>query len=1492
MAAQPDNDSKSPPVYDPDQAMLQLLQTACPDLSSRPSQASQFSQPSQPVQPSQPSQPSQSPQPLHASPNHAPPNTHTNNTWNHRSPAAFDPPATRDSTQDDFQNNHRRPQREVVPGLPRTQTLKRQISERREHLIPVEMLPEERRALSSELKTPLSLLTSRDAANSFATPSAVDSTYDNISDLAFSQSSSPRLLEELEEDEDEPQDFDDDDEEPRRKAPLCLPAPTLVPGVTLIPGTNLPDTTNMSREEINALIQNELENVWILNLSMHFRDGSGRDKFFLTYRERETVWRRVTISLDYRGAPHDSLEGELGNIKLQRDKNAKIYEALRESLPDIHFYDTTTNLALKTSEDRLHVHVVEDANEKIDYPRVELLKHLNCPMFKEGDLVFDSHMSGFVFKVRVGGEVLVKKEVPGAEVVEEFLYEIHALHSLQDSNHVIGLRGLVTDEDEDIVKALLIDWCPNGNLMDRIYDDCKTTYLGIPWRKRERWARQIIHGVADLHESGFVQGDLTLNNVVLDDDENARIIDVNRRGCPVGWEPPEAKPLLDTNQRLSLYIGVKSDLFQLGMVLWALAMEEDEPEIQGRPLLLGPEVNVPDWYRQITEICLSHDPRSRIMASQLLTMIPDQAFAPAYSRIASRPAIEDRQSPHELPGESASTAAPNSETKSEQLFFPQRGRSPPSPMPSDSSRQQKPRRAANMPVAASYDDMTAKAKRYLEASRNRNSMPTPESENLSHQKQQKQRQEGKHQTLEQHEHRQHYQQRHQQQQQQQKPNQVQPQQYQLQQQQHHDEPETPQPQQQQHNHEPEKPPQPQQQQHYREPEKPQPQQQQHCHEPEKPQTQQQQQQQHHHQHVQPKQPTDDLGDHLPQLPYQKQSEPAPLERQKHQSPQQQSQNRQTQPQPRLEKQYLEQQQPEQQQPEQQQPEQHQLHSHVAHYQKNDHRQSQPGRQQLEQYQAQQQPQDLQHPYHEQYYPYQHQQPPNLAVARSHDTENSFLDDASKASATPPGSFVAMPPPKQDTTRKQLTPPKQPTPPEKPPTYLDVDSGISMWSPSEETVAFSSSTSPPQELVKKINEELFQDLERNGAARSALQAIFGRDDKECGPISHPTTQWHDGSALPHFPKQQPDIAFDVPHSKAELEHTSISQRSMAQTEKDGHQFPPPSNQRVDDVFRPQNTPPAYYTSIPHQFTAEFEERDFAGSNWAMQLDRTSSNPPANAKIETGPTFRQFTTEWADDAVNIPQTIPQRAEQISHLPETITHLGSNVSALRQAASHWGEHTSVNSQITPKRADETTQAEKNLSITSQFMPQHIDETTYIPHTTLQRGDDTSIPSQSTYNSEKEAPFTPQATSQHEKTTPVFLQPAMQLDKGPVIPQMTEQLDDNVSVASCISRTSSPDGDLEGGAQLSRSDTAFSAVETHFRRPEYPTNSKAPLETILDSTPATAFGEHLTHNNPNGTLLGFGHGQGVAGPLHTTDLNPDIHFDSTIWPDATRRFMTGAKS
>lgn len=348
--------------------------------------------------------------------------------------------------------------------------------------------------------------------------------------------------------------------------------------------------------------------------------------------------------------------------------------------------------------------VLTPRQEIIHYPTVRMIQHLGCRRIRESSIDFDSHMSGFVYKVRIRGQTLIKKEIPGPDTVDEFLYEINALSRLSNSRNVIAFHGVIVDDSGLYVKGLLISYAEQGALIDVLFDHDHS----LPWFRRERWARQIVEGLSEIHESGFVQGDFTLSNIVIDDEDNAKIIDINRRGCPVGWEPPEATPLIESNQRISMYIGVKSDLYQLGMVLWALAEQEDEPEAHGRPLRLHEALDVPEWYRTVVSICLADDPRHRMQAIDLLRMFPQRIETDVPRRVQpsisvddghsvqeyvvdryptdGRPVIRTVQPPPEWShGSSVGHTYVNSPTgiNHEPYFYPTRGRSPPSPMPSN-----------------------------------------------------------------------------------------------------------------------------------------------------------------------------------------------------------------------------------------------------------------------------------------------------------------------------------------------------------------------------------------------------------------------------------------------------------------------------------------------------------------------------------------------------------------------------------------------------------------------------------------------------------------------------------------------------------------------------------------------------------------------------------------------------------------------------------------
>ncbi|TDZ65088.1 Dual specificity testis-specific protein kinase 1 [Colletotrichum trifolii] len=652
---------------------------------------------------------------------------------NASAPGPVGPPHTKEPEpdtepdSDDPQNADlgRRVSRKVVPGLPRVQTFKRQQSERRNNLAPVEPSPAERRALSVDRRAQPSRTASQ--AQSFPRASAPD---------LFEKASVEAL----------PAAFvtvnaADEKAESTLEQMVAQAAEPEVeePHVLDVQSNSDAQSVTTSHSHYEEMIYHELETVWILNLSMHFRDKSKREKFFVTYRETPILWRRVTISLDYRNAPDGSLELDLLHTKSQRDKSCKIYEAIRESLQDIQFYPSVTNLKLQTTDGRLHVHVVEDVNEIIQYPTVRQVQHLGCRRIREKAIDFESHMSGFVYKVCVAGETLIKKEIPGPDTIDEFLYEINALNRLRSSRNIIRFYGVVVDDDDEHVKGLLISYADGGALIDVIYDNRqdirRDSEPGLSWQVREKWARQIVQGLADIHEAGFVQGDFTLSNIVIDDDGDAKIIDINRRGCPVGWEPPEATPLIESNQRISMYIGVKSDLYQLGMVLWALAAQDDEPEAQGRPLQIGEDYLVPPWYRQIVDICLSEDPRLRLQASSLMSLFPEPTFdydaAPpsisvddGYSmqeyfvdgyRVNGHGRVRAVQPSHDWSyvNTGQTYASPTAGLSQEPLYYT-RGRSPPSPLPSHYGRGESPHMGRGFSswadaknIAPSYSDIGA-----------------------------------------------------------------------------------------------------------------------------------------------------------------------------------------------------------------------------------------------------------------------------------------------------------------------------------------------------------------------------------------------------------------------------------------------------------------------------------------------------------------------------------------------------------------------------------------------------------------------------------------------------------------------------------------------------------------------------------------------------------------------------------------------------------------
>jgi hypothetical protein len=172
----------------------------------------------------------------------------------------------------------------------------------------------------------------------------------------------------------------------------------------------------------------------------------------------------VTISYDYENAEPDSLEARLKQIQYQYKKGEEIYDSLRTSFPDIHFFDIMTSLKLKTSDERLYIHVIEDVNKIISYPFKTILDHIlnsfstSLIEIKESQLEFSRYISGFIYKVSYAEKDYIKKEIPGLDAVDEFLYKVNALNDFNAFGYIIRLKAVVVDNLGRLIKGLLINF--------------------------------------------------------------------------------------------------------------------------------------------------------------------------------------------------------------------------------------------------------------------------------------------------------------------------------------------------------------------------------------------------------------------------------------------------------------------------------------------------------------------------------------------------------------------------------------------------------------------------------------------------------------------------------------------------------------------------------------------------------------------------------------------------------------------------------------------------------------------------------------------------------------------------------------------------------------------------------------------------------------------------------------------------------------------------
>ncbi|KAF9999315.1 hypothetical protein BGZ79_007067, partial [Entomortierella chlamydospora] len=201
--------------------------------------------------------------------------------------------------------------------------------------------------------------------------------------------------------------------------------------------------------------------------------------------------------------------------------------------------------------------------------------------------------------------------------------EIYHWRCLSHPN-IAHLHEVLTTESKIY---LVTEYCPNGELLEALIRDgrCKPSLA-------KRWFRQICHAVQYCHLRKIVHRDLKLENILLDAQNNIKLIDFGfTREC-------ESKKLLESYCGSAAYTapeiivgkkysGPEADIWSLGVILYTLLAgylpfdDDSEAVVQDKIIDLDYEIPtdiICEDAQDLIQSILKEDPKERFSIEQIL----------------------------------------------------------------------------------------------------------------------------------------------------------------------------------------------------------------------------------------------------------------------------------------------------------------------------------------------------------------------------------------------------------------------------------------------------------------------------------------------------------------------------------------------------------------------------------------------------------------------------------------------------------------------------------------------------------------------------------------------------------------------------------------------------------------------------------------------------------------------------------------------------------
>ncbi|XP_060520661.1 maternal embryonic leucine zipper kinase-like [Cylas formicarius] len=203
--------------------------------------------------------------------------------------------------------------------------------------------------------------------------------------------------------------------------------------------------------------------------------------------------------------------------------------------------------------------------------------------------------------------------------------ELEALKSFSHE-HICQLYQVI---ETDSHYFIVMEYCSGGELFDHIVEKNRLTES-----ESRMFFRQITSAVAYLHSLGYAHRDLKPENVLLDKNQNLKLIDFGLCAKPQGGmdnplftscgSPTYAAPELVMGRQ---YLGQEVDVWAMGVLLYALltgSLPFDDVNVDNlyKKILCGKYCDPPYISRQSSELIrsmLQVDPEKRITVAQLLS---------------------------------------------------------------------------------------------------------------------------------------------------------------------------------------------------------------------------------------------------------------------------------------------------------------------------------------------------------------------------------------------------------------------------------------------------------------------------------------------------------------------------------------------------------------------------------------------------------------------------------------------------------------------------------------------------------------------------------------------------------------------------------------------------------------------------------------------------------------------------------------------------------